>query len=96
MECDYNSHNPSLKDASSLSQLVDSVVAEVQQSLLSEAITDEDELTIGQPVEELQNVPKIRVVDELDHLRTNEEEELSEYWDQVLNQYTLLLCRNGC
>ena len=31
MDCERDSHNPSLKDASSLSQLVDSVVAEVHQ-----------------------------------------------------------------
>ena len=87
----------------SLSQLVDSVVAEVH--LLNEAITtDEDELltAVFQPVEHRPHhhhhqhhphqqhhqasVPKICVEDSEDHLRTtNEEEELSEYWDQVSN-----------
>ena len=39
MDCERDSHNPSLKDASSLSQLVDSVVAEVHQSILNEPIS---------------------------------------------------------
>ena len=96
MECDdnFSTHNPSLQDASSLSQLVDSVVAEVQ--LLNEAITDEDELTFQHSMEAHQHhqknlVPKISVEDEEDHLRTttNEEEELSEYWDQVIHYWPL-------
>ena len=112
MDCGRDSHNPSLKDASSLSQLVDSVVAEVHHSMLNEAISqDEDELLFHkQPsaslevasTEEKTNgassklflpesttetevekvVPKI-IIDDV--VRTNEEEELSDFWDQVIN-----------
>ena len=76
------------------------MVAEVQNSVLNEPITDEeDELTQQQLTPEHHQkvlsvmgdrvLPKICVEDESeDHLRTtNEEEELSEYWDQVIYQY---------
>lgn len=88
MDCERDSHNPSLKDASSLSQLVDSVVAEVQQSLLNEPLTDdEDEHDLGH-VAVLEQKTSTTAPDD-DHLHdgllrtTNEDEELSEYWDQV-------------
>ena len=103
MDCGRDSHNPSLKDASSLSQLVDSVVAEVHQSMLNEAISqDEDELLFHKQLsassssaeekttlflpesttETEKVVPKI-IIDDV--VRTNEEEELSDFWDQVIN-----------
>lgn len=103
MDCD---RDPSLKDASSLSQLVDSVVAEVQQSmLLNEAISGvsgisdfDDEYEphtlrtdlVSDEDNEIQksnkeNVPKITVEDVPSAATTtNEEEELSEFWDQVI------------
>ena len=90
MDCGRDSQNPSLKDASSLSQLVDSVVAEVHQSMLNEAISqDEDEYLNSKIItesastpEKLSDVPKI-IIDDV--VRTNEEEELSDFWDQVIN-----------
>ena len=101
MDCGRDSHNPSLKDASSLSQLVDSVVAEVHQSMLNEAISqDEDECLLKPSLEASKEnneaelflpeltteaekvVPKI-IIDDV--VRTNEEEELSDFWDQVIN-----------
>ena len=94
MDCGRDSQNPSLKDASSLSQLVDSVVAEVHQSMLNEAISqDEDEYLNSKIItesastpEKLSDVPKI-IIDDV--VRTNEEEELSDFWDQVIN-YSIL------
>ena len=107
MDCGRDSHNPSLKDASSLSQLVDSVVAEVHQSMLNEAISqDEDELLFHKQLsassssaeekttlflpesttETEKVVPKI-IIDDV--VRTNEEEELSDFWDQVINYHII-------
>lgn len=73
MDCERDSHNPSLKDASSLTQLVDSVVAEVQEGLFSDEEIDVERL-----------LPTIVVEDDLRE-PANEEEELSEFWDQVIN-----------
>ncbi len=67
-------HSP-LKDASSLSQLVDSVVADVQQSLMHEAAS----LTSVTSAEDAEAAP----AQENGGQAKNEEEELSEYWDQV-------------
>ena len=101
MDCGRDSHNPSLKDASSLSQLVDSVVAEVHQSMLNEAISQDEDIELIEKIinaessstpEKLSGtVPKI-IIDDV--VRTNEEEELSDFWDQVINysiQYKVVL-----
>ena len=102
MDCGRDSHNPSLKDASSLSQLVDSVVAEVHQSMLNEAISQDEDIeylnskiinaeSSSTPEKLSGTVPKI-IIDDV--VRTNEEEELSDFWDQVINysiQYKVVL-----
>ena len=111
MDTGRDSLNPSLKDASSLTQLVDSVVAEVHQSMLNEPIScsgeslDEFDPLISRMhnssfeadnegnLAEANEGPKIIInEDEKETVRsttTNEEEELSEFWDQVINYISL-------
>lgn len=86
MDCERDSYNPSLKDASSLTQLVDSVVAEVH--MLNEPISshDEDDYEPHTLRSEDDSVPQI-IVDSVSAASSvpREEEELSEFWDQVIN-----------